>query len=143
MVLAPYIIQKYGTHSKSRKFSRSVVINLGWIPKESKHLIVDASGVGAIEENDYSDVGEAKQISRDKNDGIDREAANSDYYWMPASTVTAYVRKGEKKDILRGYNNWPKQHVYHFIDLPFFSRIFGTAAHYEAEKVYFDRVTTE
>ena len=39
--------------------------------------------------------------------------------------MTAYVRKGEEKDVLRGYNNWPESNLYKFIDLSFFTKVLG------------------
>ena len=40
------------------------------------------------------------------------------------ATLSAYVRKGEKRDILRGYNNWIQSDFYKYIDLELMSHIF-------------------
>lgn len=118
------------------------MINVGWVPKGSKHLIIEGAGYGAIPDNDYS---ETLTDSREKSyegDGLERLSPEVEN-WFPVSSVTAYVRKGEQKDILRGYNNWPESHLFKFIDLSFCTKIFGIINHHEASTVYLDRIQAE
>lgn len=58
------------------------------------------------------------------------------------TTITAYVRKGEQRDILRGYNNHPHDRLYKFIDLPLLERVFNSIEP-SFRQVYLDRTEDE
>lgn len=107
MVLAPYTIQKRTLTSKWKRYGRAFMINVGWVPKGSKHLVLDGAGYGAIPVNDYSEnLTDSREKGIETGDHLERLSPEADN-WFPVSSTTAYVRKGEQKDILRGYNNWP------------------------------------
>lgn len=40
------------------------------------------------------------------------------------TTIEAYVRRGEEREILNGLNNWRDQKLYKYIDLAWLSRLF-------------------
>ena len=143
MVLAPYTVQKRTLTSKWKRLARVFMINVGWVPKGSKHLVLDGAGYGAIQDNDYSEnLADAREKGYKTGDGLERLSPEAEN-WFPVSSVTAYVRRGEEKDILRGYNNWPETHLYKFIDLPFMTKLFGIINHTEASVVYLDRIQAE
>lgn len=97
------------------------MLNLGWVPKDSKHRIKDTAAINIL-----------------KFDELPEELANDED--APArSTITAYVRKGESRDIFRGYNNFTNDRLYKFIDLPLMERVFS-AIHPSFRHVYLDRV---
>ncbi len=57
-------------------------------------------------ENDFSEgLADAREKGYETGDGLERLSPEADNHF-PVSSVTAYVRKGEEKDILRGYNSW-------------------------------------
>lgn len=126
-----------------KKPLRTFVLNIGWVPKESKNLIEKAALVDVIPYNDYSEnLPEAMEKTKIVGDRLEREGPDSDI-WFPISHVQAYVRKGEKKDIMRGYNNWPVQNLFQFIDLSYMSKFFGVINNSEAETVYLERIQPE
>lgn len=53
------------------------------------------------------------------------------------TTVEAYVRRGEEREILNGLNNWRDRKLYKFIDLAWLSRLFRIANEAESSTVYF------
>lgn len=56
------------------------------------------------------------------------------------TTVEAYVRRGEERDILNGLNNWKDQRFYKFIDLNWLTTLFRITNTAEAQVVYLERV---
>ena len=145
LVLAPYTIQKqkFSLLPFAKQIERKILINIGWVPKGSKHLIKDAAEASVIAPNDYSEaVAEARVRTIELGDGLERESGESDFY-QPTSTITAYVRRGEKKDVLRGYNNWIDRDLFKFIDLPLISKVWCPVNTQEFETVYLDRVLPE
>ena len=73
MVFAPYVIQKYPGPQVYKKPLRTIILNIGWVPKESKHLIGQAALVNAIPYNDYSEnLPEAIEKSKLIGDRIER-----------------------------------------------------------------------
>ena len=56
------------------------------------------------------------------------------------TTVEAYVRRGEERDVLNGLNNWRDQRFYKFIDLQWLSRLFRIVNEAEASTIYLERV---
>lgn len=56
------------------------------------------------------------------------------------TTVEAYVRRGEERDILNGLNNWRDQKFYKFIDLNWLTTLFRISNSAEAGTVYLERV---
>jgi hypothetical protein len=54
------------------------------------------------------------------------------------STITAYVKKGERKDVFRGYNNFVEDQLYKFVDLPFLEGVYNSV-HPSFRHVYLDR----
>lgn len=54
MVLAPYTIEKRTLVNKWRRMNRVFMINVGWIPEGSKHLVKEGAAYGVIPTNDYS-----------------------------------------------------------------------------------------
>lgn len=98
MIFAPVTVSKdlAPTLRESNKFHRKFVVNLGWIPKTSKHMIKTTTASDIIGENDYSeDPIAARKLNLIKGDNLGRAPFFEDLY-MPISTITAYVRKGEQ-----------------------------------------------
>lgn len=56
--------------------------------------------------------------------------------------MTAFVRRGERRDILRGYNNWVADRLFKFIDLEYMEKIFG-ATDVGFRYLYLDRTSTQ
>ena len=56
------------------------------------------------------------------------------------TTVEAYVRRGEQKEILNGLNNWRDRKLYKFTDLPWLTRLFRITNEEEASTIYLERV---
>lgn len=48
IVLAPFTVQKDKALNTKRKVERKFVLNLGWIPKHSKHLIKTVTAADVI-----------------------------------------------------------------------------------------------
>ena len=145
LVFAPYNIQKTKASEVawSKKAERRMIVNLGWVPKSSKHLIVDSCEVVALPANDYNEnLMEAFETSEVNNDGLERNSSESEF-WYPVSTITAYVRRGEQRDILRGYNSWQSSKLFKFIDLPLMTKLFGAVNSNEASTIYLDRILPE
>lgn len=126
MVLAPFTVRK--DPASLQQFSKVVqnkfVLNLGWVPLESKHKLRQ---VAAIDILDFDELPE--ELADDENAPI-------------TETVTAYVRRGEHRDISRGYNNWWEERLFKFIDLNLVSNIFGIVNN-SSRFVYLDRVQNE
>lgn len=142
MVLAPAIVAKDEVPSKGDKnrFNRKFIVNLGWIPKSSKHMIPKTSAYDVIGENDYTeDPVAAREINRIKGDCLNRATSFEDYYY-PLCTFSAYVRPGEEENKARGRSNFKSMKLFKFIDLEFIARVFRIANHDEASTVYFERV---
>ena len=98
------------------------MLNLGWVPKESKHKIREAAAIDVLDFDDLSD-------------------EYADYEVPPiTSTISAYIRRGEERDILRGYRNWHSEKLYKFIDLNFLAALFG-GINPSFRQVYLDRTT--
>lgn len=97
------------------------MLNLGWIPKESRHKIRNAAAIDILKFDDLPE-----ELAADED--------------APAtSTISAYVRKGEQRDIVRGYNNWHSEKLFKFIDLNLMERLFSTV-HASFRHVYLDRI---
>lgn len=90
IVLAPFIVgQKYFNLTPySKPVCTKFLLNLGWVPKDSKGKIKQAAATDILPFDDLPEY------------LADEEEAPF------ASTITAYIRKGEQSDLLRGYNNW-------------------------------------
>jgi hypothetical protein len=56
------------------------------------------------------------------------------------TTIEAYVRRGEEREILNGLNNWRDQKLYKYIDLAWLSRLFRITNESESSVVYLERV---
>lgn len=56
------------------------------------------------------------------------------------TTVEAYVRRGEEREILNGLNNWKDKKLYKYIDLAWLSRLFRITNEAESSTVYLERV---
>lgn len=56
------------------------------------------------------------------------------------TTIEAYVRRGEEREILNGLNNWRDQKLYKYIDLAWLSRLFRISNESESSVVYLERV---
>lgn len=56
------------------------------------------------------------------------------------TTVEAYVRRGEEREVLNGLNNWRDSKFYKFIDLPWLSRLFRISNEAESSAIYLERV---
>jgi hypothetical protein len=51
MVFAPFTVQRDKAITQKRKVERRFVLNMGWIPKESKHLVKTLTAADALGEN--------------------------------------------------------------------------------------------
>lgn len=76
------------------------MLNLGWVPKESKHRILETAATDVIDVNE-----------------LPEELASEEDSAPALSTISAYVRKGEHSDIFRGYRNFVDEQLYKWIDL--------------------------
>ena len=56
------------------------------------------------------------------------------------TTVEAYVRRGEEREIFNGLNNWKDQKFYKYIDLAWLSRLFRISNESESSVIYLERV---
>jgi len=56
------------------------------------------------------------------------------------TTVEAYVRRGEEREVLNGLNNWKDQKLYKYIDLEWLSRLFRIPNEAESSTVYLERI---
>lgn len=123
IVLAPFIVNREARYSRfeTQTENTKFMLNLGWVPKESKHRIKEAAPIDVL-----------------KFDELPEELAN-DWDAPAKSTITAFVRKGEERDILRGYNNWHQDRLYKFIDLNLLDGVFNTVRP-AFRQVYLDRV---
>lgn len=125
-MLAPFITRKVrtgrGPYDKAQL--TKYMLNLGWVPKESKHKIRETAAIDVL---DFDDLPEEM----------------ADYEAPPVtSTITAFVRRGEERDILRGYTNWAEDRLYKFIDLNFLAALFG-GTNPSFRHVYLDRTIEE
>jgi hypothetical protein len=96
---------------------------LGWIPKNSKHLIKTLTAADVIGENEYTTENRVEALEKQKYDKLLRDPRQL-AQMSTITTVEAYVRRGEEKEILNGLNNWKDRKLYKFIDLAWLSRLF-------------------
>ena len=108
IVLAPFVVRRtqFLTDVHQKSVNEKYMLNLGWIPKESKHNIRETAAADIL---DFDELAEELASEEDP----------------PAiSTISAYVRKGEEQDILRGYRNWVSDKLFKFIDLPLLEKAY-------------------
>lgn len=75
------------------------------------------------------------------NDGFNRDLNNEDLY-VPLTKLTGYLKAGEKRNILKGYNNWADEQHYKFIDLFYIARWFRSVNVDTASIAYLERVVS-
>lgn len=139
IVMAPFTVQRDKALANKRKVERKFIINMGWIPKHSKHLVKTLTAADALGENQYTDENRIEALEKQSYDNLYRDPRNLENV-LTITTLEAYVRKGEERDILNGLNNWKESKLYKFIDLPWLSRLFRIANESESSVVYLERV---
>jgi len=125
--------------STKRKVERKFILNLGWIPKHSKHLIKTVTAADVIGENEYTSENRVEAIAKQNEDQLLRDVRHLTSM-STITTVEAYIRRGEEQEILNGLNNWRDRKLYKFIDLPWLTRLFRIANEDESSTIYLERV---
>lgn len=139
IVLAPFTVQRDKAITTKRRVERKFVLNMGWIPKNSKHLVKTLTAADAIGENEYTAENRVEAMEKQRNDQLLRDPRLLSSM-NTITTVDAYVRRGEEREILNGLNNWKDRKFYKFIDLAWLSRLFRMSNEAEASTIYLERV---
>jgi hypothetical protein len=140
LIFAPFVTaanQTNPTNNPFRKFERTVIVCLGWVPKELKNKIEDNDTPLPLTE--FSEETHPGYLLIE--DGFNRDLAKEDLY-VPLTKLTAYVRPGEERNIFKGYNNWRFDQHYKFIDLFYIARWFRASNIDMASAAYLERVVS-
>jgi len=138
LIFAPFTTAANQTNpacNPLRKVEITAIVCLGWVPKELKNKIEDNDTPLPLTE--FSEETHPGYLLIE--DGFNRDLAQEDLY-VPLTKLTAYVRPGESRNILKGYNNWPSEQHYKFIDLFYIARWFRSTNIDMTSVAYLERV---
>lgn len=102
-------------------------------------MVKTLTAADVIGENEYTEENRIEAIEKQKKDKLLRDPRQL-ASMTTITTVEAYVRRGEEREVLNGLNNWRDQKFYKFIDLNWLTRLFRISNEAEATTVYLERV---
>jgi surfeit locus 1 family protein len=119
LVFAPFVTHGSYRGNSSRKSEFSIIVCLGWIPRNHKDRIIS---------------------DREKFADESVEQDDSEEESVPMTKVTGVLRPTEKFNLLKGAVNWESRNSYKFIDLFLISRFFRIYNIDAASTAYLQRV---
>lgn len=122
----------------SQRLRIGTMVDLGWVPLEHVEEIKDSSDPLELIEWDTKEFKMLGTIS-DPITGFEYREYGDDESPPPLTDLTAIVRAGERWNPFVGSVNFPKRHLFQFIDLDLFSRIFQFPNQFGANEAYLQR----
>lgn len=119
LVFAPFVTRGAYRPGSNRKTEVSIIVCLGWVPRNHKDRIISDRDKFTEEEVDQEE-------SEDGEESLIK--------------VSGILRPTETRDILKGAVNWEGSQYYKFIDLFLMARFFRIYNLESASKVYLQRV---